>query len=174
MFNRRKGLATQTAWRFIGLMATALLLAACAITFVLKLTPTPTQPSPMSIPEPLTPTPEPSIPTPKPTTASSSSGGQSEAVNLDEIFPPGHQMERNLVIYNCSNCHPWVCTVRGQRTVEHWRGVRLIHNKGLFPALSDEDYQILFDFLVENFNDTKPVPDLPEALQDLGCTRPYY
>jgi hypothetical protein len=27
---------------------------------------------------------------------------------------------------------------------------------------------------VENFNDTKPVPDLPEALQDLGCTRPYY
>ena len=174
MFNRNKGITTQPVWPFIGLVTTALLLAACAITFLLALTPIPTQPLLTPTSELPTPAPVPPTPTPEPSTATSSSGGQLGAVNLDEIFPPGDQTERDLVIYNCSNCHPWVCAVRGQRTVEHWSGVQSNHSKGLFPALSDENYELLFEFLVDNFNDTKPEPKLPEALRDLGCTRPYY
>jgi hypothetical protein len=91
---------------------------------------------------------------------------------MDEIFPPGYQTERDLVIFTCGNCHTWVCTVRGQRTVEHWRTVQATH-ESLFPALSDEQLELLFDFLAEHFNDTKPEPDLPAELQTLGCTRPY-
>jgi hypothetical protein len=94
------------------------------------------------------------------------------AVNLDQIFPPGHQTERDLVIFNCGNCHPLACAVTGQRTVGHWRSVQATH-RGTFTAVSDEKYELLFDFLVENFNDTQPEPDLPAELQGNGCTLPY-
>jgi hypothetical protein len=88
---------------------------------------------------------------------------------MDEIFPPGHETERDLVIYTCGSCHAWVCAVIGQRPVEHWTTVQATH-KDKASGLDDEEYTLLFDFLAENFNDTKPEPDLPEALRDQGCT----
>ncbi len=189
MFIRNRGIATQPGWPFIGLVATALLLAACVVPSVPAPTPalaeppptatpepatstpeppTPTPELPTSTPEPPTPTPEP--PTPEPTTATSSGGGQSGATNfMDEIFPPGYERERDLVIYTCGSCHAWACAVIGQRPVEHWKTVQANH-KDKASGLDDEEYTLLFDFLAENFNDTKPEPDLPEALRDQGCT----
>jgi hypothetical protein len=32
------------------------------------------------------------------------------------------------------------------------------------------DYDTLFAYLAENFNNTKPEPELPEPLRQQGCT----
>lgn len=176
MFVHYKKMTTPPDWRFIGLVVIALLVAACVVQSVPAPTPSPTEPLPTATPEPPTPTPEPptptpepSTPTPEPPTATPTSGAQSGAINMDEIFPPDHETETELLIYTCGSCHSWVCAVIGQRPVEHWRTVQATH-KDLVSALSDEEDKLLFDFLAENFNDTKPEPDLPAVLRDQGCT----
>lgn len=125
-------------------------------------TPTPVPATPTPVPP--TPTPVPATPTPAPATPTLASGGQQ--VNLDEILPPGEG--RDLLLNNCSTCHPFVCAVRGQRSVEHWEGIKVNH-RGSVTSLTDEDYNALFAYLAENFNDTKPEPELPPALRELQC-----
>lgn len=88
-------------------------------------------------------------------------------VNLDKIFPDGKG--RELVLNNCTACHSFVCVVRGQRTVDHWNTVMATHRPRV-SSLSDDDYKVLFDYVKENFNDTKPEPELPVELQSLGCS----
>jgi|GEM_PF-2541213 len=138
--------------------------------------PTPTPEPPTATPEPPTPTPEPPTATsepptstPEPPEATPASESSAGTVNFDEIFPPGHEQQRDLVINSCGNCHSWVCPVIGQRPVDHWTTVKATH-RDFVSTMSDEDYDLLFSFLAENFNDTKPLPDLPEALESLGCT----
>jgi hypothetical protein len=92
--------------------------------------------------------------------------GVGQKVNYDEFLPPGRG--RDLLIANCSTCHPFVCALRGQRTAEHWRGVKRSH-KDKVSGLSEEDFEALFAYLADNFNDTKPEPELPPLLQNLGC-----
>jgi mono/diheme cytochrome c family protein len=99
--------------------------------------------------------------TPTPGTAAT------EKLNLDEFTPPG--VGRDLVIGSCGVCHAFVCAIRGQRTAEHWKNVKHGH-EGRVPGLTDEEYDALFAYLVENFNDTKPEPKLPPLLQQLGCS----
>lgn len=99
-----------------------------------------------------------------PATATAASGTQ--WVNLDEIFPQGKG--RDLVLNNCTSCHSFVCYVIGQRPVEHWETIKRGH-RDKTPSLSSENYDALFAYLAENFNDTKPEPKLPQQLRDLGC-----
>jgi hypothetical protein len=42
-----------------------------------------------------------------------------------------------------------------------WESIRLGH-RDTSLALSDIDYNAIFDYLGENFNNTKPEPNLPE------------
>jgi len=56
----------------------------------------------------------------------------------------------------------------GQRTVEHWEGVKANHVAHV-GGLPEEDYNSLFAYLAENFNDSQPEPDLPELLRQQGC-----
>ncbi len=118
------------------------------------------------IPTPVTPAP---LPTPRANRPSVNRPGTTW-VDLDAIAPPGE--ERDMLIMECSNCHPFVCAVRGQRTVPHWEMVRLMHESRLWINLSERDSSLLFSYLESNFNDQKPMPDLPEALADQGCTTP--
>jgi hypothetical protein len=37
-------------------------------------------------------------------------------------------------------------------------------------AMTEEDYDALFNYLEENFNDTKPEPRLPPQLREQGCS----
>ena len=129
---------------------------------------TPTSEPATPTPEPATATPEPPTPTPEPSSGTSSGGGQSGKNWIDEVFPPGHEKEMDLVMFNCGSCHVWTCTVIGQRTVGYWGTVRANH-MDLVSGLGDEDYQLLFDFLAENFNDARPEPEVPEELRSLGC-----
>ena len=50
----------------------------------------------------------------------------------------------------------------------YWETVKLSHSDAT-PGLSDEDYDALFAYLAESFNDTKPEPQLPPALIQAGC-----
>jgi hypothetical protein len=92
-------------------------------------------------------------------------------VNMDEIFPPGTEKERNMVFENCTACHTFLCFVRGQRTAAQWATSKLSHRPKVI-ALSDADFDLLYKYLEENFNDTKPEPKIPQWLleQDRGCT----
>lgn len=109
-------------------------------------------------PLPATATLPPATATSPPTTAIPSSDAQWK-LNLDEIFPAGEG--RDLVLVNCLTCHGLVRIVWGQRDAERWEPVKKRHRERV-KGLSDEKFDTLFAYLVENFNATKPVPDLPK------------
>ncbi len=90
-----------------------------------------------------------------------------ERVNLDSVAPPGRA--RDLIVENCGTCHSFVCAFRGQRTVEHWQTIKQ-DMRDKVSQVSDQDYDALFAYLEANFNDQKPEPNLPPALQQLGCS----
>ena len=99
--------------------------------------------------------------------SSSASSAASNKVDMDKILPPGKG--QLLVLNNCTSCHSFVCAVKGQRTVDYWQTIKLGHKERV-SSLSDADFDLIFTYLSENFNDKKPVPELPPALQDLGCS----
>jgi hypothetical protein len=101
----------------------------------------------------------------QPTT--SSSGGQSGKINLDAILPAGKG--RDLLLNNCTSCHSFVCAVVGQRTVDYWETVKLGHKERV-SSLSTDDVNTLFTYLETNFNDKKPIPQLPPELAGVGCS----
>jgi len=77
-----------------------------------------------------------------------------------------------MLILQCSNCHPFVCAFRGQRTSGHWDLVELTHVERGWIDLNQQDLELLFGYLESNFNDQKPEPVIPPALADQGCTTP--
>lgn len=80
---------------------------------------------------------------------------------MDAIFPQGKG--RDLVLYTCTACHTFVRIVLGQRSVERWEIVKRNHRPRV-PLLSDSNFDALFAYLEANFNETKPVPSLPDWL----------
>lgn len=86
---------------------------------------------------------------------------ESVKVNIDEIFPDGQG--RDLVLNNCTSCHTFVPIVVLQMDQEAWAGNRLIHRERV-SALSDAEFETVYQYLVANFNPDRPVPKLPKAL----------
>ena len=84
-------------------------------------------------------------------------------MNLDEIFPPGRG--RELVLNNCTTCHTFVPIVVLQLTKEAWERNRSIHRDRV-PAMTDADFNVLYDYLAASFNPGRPVPKLPQSLLD--------
>ncbi len=68
---------------------------------------------------------------------------------------------RDLLIRNCTGCHSFVPIITGQRTKTRWENIRTAHRDAML-ALPITDYNAIYDYLAENFNDTKPEPKLPE------------
>lgn len=152
----RCGLSPRTAWFLPLAVMTVLLAASCS-----GATPTP---KPTLRPRTATPV----KPTVTPTAASGPVSGYTEKVNLDEIAPSGPG--RDLVIMNCDYCHSWICTVRGQRTLDHWVMVEDVHRGRGWVLLSDKDWDTLFIYLETNFDDRHPEPTLPPIFALAGCT----
>lgn len=97
--------------------------------------------------------------------ASTPDSGAPLKLDLDTIFPPGPG--RDLVLNNCTVCHTFLRIVVGQRTKDQWEYVRR-DMRGRVNQLSDLDADTLFSYLEANFNDTKPVPKLPDWFLQTG------
>jgi hypothetical protein len=128
---------------------------------------TPTKP-PTPIPTPRLaptelPTPTPSPVVAQPITPTPGSGGP-RRLNLEEILPPPAEM-RELVVMNCLGCHGLGEIVLGQKPATHWEWVRLTHME-IVRGLGMEQFNEVFKYLVENFNETKPEPELPDWYPD--------
>ncbi|MBI3683958.1 MAG: hypothetical protein HY235_26590 [Acidobacteria bacterium] len=89
------------------------------------------------------------------------SAGQPAKVNLEEIFPPGRG--RDLVLNNCTTCHTFVPIVVLQMSKDGWQRNSRDHRERV-KALSEGDFKILYEYLMANFNESKPAPRLPEEL----------
>jgi len=105
------------------------------------------------------------VPTPEeeatPPEAESAPAGTGMSVDLEALFPPPAEM-RDMVMNNCTNCHTFVPIVILQMGSDHWDTSMNIHRE--YVALSDEERQVLYDYLKANFNPDTPVPELPAAL----------
>jgi mono/diheme cytochrome c family protein len=88
-------------------------------------------------------------------------------VDLDAIFPAGEG--RDLLLNNCQSCHTWVPVVVLQMNEEEWNRWAVEH-RGRVGGLSDEEFNTLHAYLIENFNPDTPVPELPPALLESWTT----
>ncbi len=103
---------------------------------------------------------------PQPSTAVSA-GRSAGPVSFAGIFPPGRG--REMVLDACGSCHPVVCAAGGQRTAERWESIKKGH-KDKLTSHSSGDLNVMFSYLKENFNDTKPEPRIPAEFLEQGCT----
>jgi len=125
----------------------------------------PEAPAPTEVPTEPPPTPAPTEP-PPPTTAplqEAESSGSPGTVDLDAIFPPGHG--KDLSLMGCTGCHSFVPLVIVQFTPEEWDRNALDH-RDRAAAMSDADYEELYQYLKANFGPDDPVPELPQELLD--------
>lgn len=89
------------------------------------------------------------------------------AASLTDIFPEG--LGRSMVLDSCGACHAAACAAIGQRTQARWASLKQDHRDKL-PDTNDADYEVLFAYLSENFNDAKPEPAIPPQFLEGGCT----
>ena len=100
------------------------------------------------------------------------SGAASEAAppaptSVMEIFPEG--LARSMVLESCGACHSAACSAIGQRTRARWSNLKEDHRDKV-ADMRDEDYDLLFGYLSDNFNDTLPEPVVPPQFLEGGCT----
>ncbi len=87
--------------------------------------------------------------------------------SLADIFPTG--LGRPLVLDACGACHAVACSAIGQRTQARWDNLKNDHRDKV-ADMSEEDFDVAFAYLSENFNDTKPEPKVPPQFLEGGCT----
>lgn len=102
--------------------------------------------------------------------AGATTASQPKGTTLAQILPPGNGL--TLLLNNCSSCHSVVCSVKGQRPVDRWESLKKDH-KDKVSSLSEADLSTLFSYLAENFNSTKPEPNLPPELAAQGACTPF-
>jgi hypothetical protein len=103
-------------------------------------------------------------PVPAPTEAATpSSSNEPLRVDMDAIFPRGEG--RELLLRDCTNCHSFVPMAIAQKSREDWESNALWHREQL-PRVSDEEYDAIYEYLIENFGPDHVVPELPQVLLD--------
>lgn len=90
-----------------------------------------------------------------------------QAASLADIFPEG--LGRSLVLDSCGACHAAACSAIGQRPHARWDSLKEDHRDKV-PEMAEEDYEALFAYLSEHFNDSKPEPAVPPVFLEGGCT----
>lgn len=88
-------------------------------------------------------------------------------VDMDAIFPAGPG--REILLNNCQSCHTWVPVVVLQMTEDEWFRWGVEHRQRV-SGLSDDEFDTLYRYLVDNFNPERPVPELPPALLESWTT----
>jgi hypothetical protein len=121
----------------------------------------PTQPA-TATPRPLAATAQPATSSTQaaPSIAPTATGAAvGQKLNLDDYMPKG--TARDLVLRDCTTCHSFVPIITGQRPNARWLSLKQDH-KDKASAVSQADYDTEFNYLIENFNDKKPEPKLPD------------
>lgn len=90
-----------------------------------------------------------------------------QPASLTDIFPEG--LGRPMVLDSCGACHAAACAAIGQRTQARWESLKQDHRDKL-SDMDDADYDVLFAYLSENFNDSHPEPVVPPQFLEGGCT----
>ncbi len=93
--------------------------------------------------------------------------GKSSKLDMDKIFPPGPG--RALVLSDCTSCHTITPIVMIQMTREARERWARDHRERVY-AMNDADFQVLTEYLIENFSPGKPIPQLPKELLDTWTT----
>jgi len=87
-----------------------------------------------------------------------------EPATLADIFPAGQA--REAVLNNCASCHNAACAAIGQRPAARWLALKASHADRV-PGV---DLDMVFAYLQEHFNDSRPEPKVPPNLLEGGCT----
>jgi hypothetical protein len=65
------------------------------------------------------------------------------------------------MLRDCTSCHSFVPIVTGQRPNDRWQSLKNDH-RDKAAGVSAADYDTEFNYLMDNFNDTKPAPKFPD------------
>lgn len=102
-----------------------------------------------------------------PAAAYTTSADGQMTIDMDAIFPQGPG--RDILLNNCQSCHTWVPVVVLGMNEDEWARWRQDHRQRV-PGIPDEQFEVLYEYLVTNFNPDTPVPDLPPALLESWTT----
>ncbi len=94
-------------------------------------------------------------------TAASVKSGSGPILDMDVLFPPGDG--RDLVLDHCMSCHSMAPTVVAQKTPGEWKQFGIVHRDKVI-SLTDDEFNQLLQYLINTFNPSHPVPQLPEEL----------
>lgn len=142
-------------WFVAAVFAVAALAVACAGSANL---PAASNPSPPVVAIPATP----NGPTPAKPSGQTPAPGKIAKVDLEKIFPPPKE-KRDLVLNTCTNCHTFVPIVILRMDKGLWEQNKKNH-RAYITALSEKDWDGLYEYLTVNFTPDRPIPELPKEL----------
>ena len=99
-------------------------------------------------------------PAPEPESTAAEDSGPIR-LDMDKIFPPG--LGRDLVLNNCQTCHVWVPIVTLRMNETQWARNSSEHRDRV-DLVSDENFELMYEYLTTTFTPDRPVPELPPSL----------
>ena len=87
--------------------------------------------------------------------------------NIRDVFPDGPG--RELVLENCQSCHVLVPILVLRMDEAAWYRSGIEHRERV-EGLTDQEFEILYDYLTSEFPPDRPIPTLPPALLDTWTT----
>lgn len=101
------------------------------------------------------------------TEAASQPTPEAKPFNIRDVFPEG--AGRELVLENCQSCHVLVPILVLRMDEAAWYRSSIEHRERV-EGLTDQEFEVLYDYLTSKFPPDRPIPKLPPALLDSWTT----
>lgn len=101
------------------------------------------------------------------TGAASQPAPEAKPFNIRDVFPEG--AGRELVLENCQSCHVLVPILVLRMDEAAWYRSGIEHRERV-EGLTDQEFEILYDYLTSEFPPDRTIPALPPALLDSWTT----
>lgn len=92
---------------------------------------------------------------------------EAKPFNIRDVFPEG--AGRELVLENCQSCHVLVPILVLRMDEAAWYRSSIEHRERV-EGLTDQEFEVLYDYLTSKFPPDRPIPKLPPALLDSWTT----
>lgn len=99
--------------------------------------------------------------------AASQPAPEAKPFNIRDVFPEG--AGRELVLENCQSCHVLVPILVLRMDEAAWYRSGIEHRERV-EGLTDQEFEVLYDYLISKFPPDRPIPTLPPALLDTWTT----